>query len=187
MPPSFIGTKTYRQHLCLLFVCAYSLLNQMQTHVACSSPTTVAVGLCSGLAGGVLACCTLAALKQPITLLLKLQPEVLHEATPYWWIRVAITPLVLLNMTLSGILQVCHCCSTICPENGHSNGCITSIAWAWLCPHSRPEIATYSEPVSAFLMFLSCVYHVYSICTVCTMLQVSTCMKLVSYQHKTFF
>ena len=68
---------------------------------------------CSGLAGGALACCTLAALKQPIILLLKLQPEVLHDATPYWWIRVAITPLVLLNMTLSGILQVGHCCSTI--------------------------------------------------------------------------
>ena len=78
----------------------------MQTHAACAPPTTVAVGLCSGLTGGILACCTLAALKHPITLLLKLQPEVLHEATPYWWIRVAITPLVLLNMTLSGILQV---------------------------------------------------------------------------------
>ncbi|KAL3154194.1 hypothetical protein ABBQ32_013706 [Trebouxia sp. C0010 RCD-2024] len=59
----------------------------------------------SGLAGGALACCTLAVLKQPITLLLQLQPDVLHEATPYWWIRVGITPLVLLNMTLSGILQ----------------------------------------------------------------------------------
>lgn len=64
---------------------------------------------CSGLAGGTLACCTLAALKHPITLLLSLRPDVLHEATPYWWIRVAITPLVLLNMTISGILQVHFC------------------------------------------------------------------------------
>ena len=70
--------------------------------------TVVLMG-CSGLAGGGLACCTLAALKHPITLLLNLQPDVLHEATPYWWIRVAITPLVLLNMTISGILQVYFC------------------------------------------------------------------------------
>lgn len=72
---------------------------------------------CSGLAGGALACSTLAALKQPIILLLKLQPAVLHDANPYWWIRVAITPLVLLNMTLSGILQV----SNIPPRPQHSH------------------------------------------------------------------
>jgi Na+-driven multidrug efflux pump len=61
---------------------------------------------CSGLAGGALACSTLAVLKHPITLLLNLQPEVLRGATPYWWVRVAITPLVLVNMSISGILQV---------------------------------------------------------------------------------
>ncbi len=61
---------------------------------------------CSGLAGGTLACSTLAVLKPPITLLLNLQPEVLRGATPYWWVRVAITPLVLVNMSISGILQV---------------------------------------------------------------------------------
>lgn len=71
----------------------------------CTANNSVMI-ICSGLAGGALACSTLAALKQPIILLLKLQPTVLHDANPYWWIRVAITPFVLLNMTLSGILQV---------------------------------------------------------------------------------
>lgn len=61
---------------------------------------------CSGLAGGALACSTLAVLKHPITILLNLQPEVLRGATPYWWVRVAITPLVLVNMSISGVLQV---------------------------------------------------------------------------------
>lgn len=61
----------------------------------------------SGLGGGLFACSTLAALKQPITAFLDLQPEVQQHANPYWWVRVALTPLVLLNMTISGILQVC--------------------------------------------------------------------------------
>lgn len=74
----------------------------------------------SGLAGGALACCTLAALKQPVTLLLQLQPDVLHEATPYWWIRVGITPLVLLNMTLSGILQVSLYSAPLQPQDSCS-------------------------------------------------------------------
>ena len=79
--------------------------------------------ICSGLVGGALACSTLAALKQPIILLLKLQPAVMHDANPYWWIRVAITPLVLLNMALTGILQV----GTIplCAQHSHGNGCFT--------------------------------------------------------------
>ena len=87
-------------------MCPYLANSDADAFCLCTPPATVAVVVYSGLAGGVLACCTLAALKQPITLLLKLQPEVLHEANPYWWIRVAITPLVLLNMTLSGVLQV---------------------------------------------------------------------------------
>ena len=45
-------------------------------------------------------------MKQPIAAFLDLQPEVQQQANPYWWIRVALTPLVLLNMTISGILQV---------------------------------------------------------------------------------
>ncbi|DBB06548.1 TPA: hypothetical protein ACH3X1_012088 [Trebouxia sp. C0004] len=65
----------------------------------------VKLALICGLAGAALACSTLAVLKPPITLLLNLQPEVLRGATPYWWVRVAITPLVLLNMSISGILQ----------------------------------------------------------------------------------
>ena len=78
-----------------------------------------------------MACCTLAALKQPITLLLQLQPDVLHEATPYWWIRVGITPLVLLNMTLSGILQV----SLQSPPHQHHDSlqhvhCCLIMAWS---------------------------------------------------------
>ncbi len=70
------------------------------------TPTHMKQIACSGLTGGALACSTLAVLKHPITLLLNLQPEVLHGATPYWWVRVAITPLVLVNMSISGVLQV---------------------------------------------------------------------------------
>ena len=73
------------------------------------TPTYTKPVACSGLAGGALACSTLAVLKHPITLLLNLQPEVLRGATPYWWVRVAITPLVLINMSISGVLQVGVC------------------------------------------------------------------------------
>lgn len=87
---------------------------------------------CSGLAGGALACSALAVLKHPITLLLSLQPEVLCKATPYWWIRVAITPLVLLNMSISGILQVR---TSLCSQSTASLGPCTS------CIHSQlPEM-----------------------------------------------
>lgn len=69
--------------------------------------------VCSGAAGGALACSVLALLKQPVAAFLDLQPDVQHHANPYWWIRVALAPLVLLNMTISGILQVCLVCSKI--------------------------------------------------------------------------
>ena len=33
--------------------------------------------------------------------------QVREEASAYWWLRAALAPLTLLNMALSGILQVC--------------------------------------------------------------------------------
>ncbi len=38
--------------------------------------------------------------------MMKLQPEVLYHLSYYWWLRCALVPLTLLNMSLSGILQV---------------------------------------------------------------------------------
>jgi Na+-driven multidrug efflux pump len=37
--------------------------------------------------------------------ILDLTPEVMHEAAFYWWLRIALIPILLLNMAISGILQ----------------------------------------------------------------------------------
>ena len=37
--PSVTGSKTYRQHLCLLLLHAHTLLTQMQTRFACAPPS----------------------------------------------------------------------------------------------------------------------------------------------------
>ena len=37
---------------------------------------------------------------------MKLQAEVLYHLSYYWWLRCALVPLTLLNMSLSGIMQV---------------------------------------------------------------------------------
>lgn len=55
---------------------------------------------------GALASVTLAAIMRPVSVdVLRLSPEVQAEAEGYWWLRVALVPILLINMSISGILQ----------------------------------------------------------------------------------
>jgi Na+-driven multidrug efflux pump len=64
------------------------------------------VGVDSGLISGGVGAFLLAVLQRPLFLFLHLSPDVLAQAVPYYWIRVAQVPAVTLNMAVSGILQV---------------------------------------------------------------------------------
>ena len=56
---------------------------------------------------GVLAAAVLAGSKGVVvTRLLHLSPPVQADLAAYWWLRVALVPVVLLNMAVAGILQV---------------------------------------------------------------------------------
>lgn len=55
---------------------------------------------------GALASVTLAAIMRPVSVdVLRLSPEVQAEAEGYWWLRVVLVPVLLINMSISGILQ----------------------------------------------------------------------------------
>ena len=61
----------------------------------------------SGLTAGCAAALSLGLAKWPTTRLMQLQPPVLTQMGSYWLLRCALAPVVLLNMSISGILQVC--------------------------------------------------------------------------------
>lgn len=66
----------------------------------------VRMSLGFALAAGALAAFTLSLLIRPVSVnVLKLTPEVQAEAQYYWYLRVALVPVMLLNMSVSGILQ----------------------------------------------------------------------------------
>jgi len=66
----------------------------------------VKMSLGFALAAGIVASCMLAMLIHPVSVdILKLSEEVQKEAELYWWLRVGLVPILLLNMSLSGILQ----------------------------------------------------------------------------------
>jgi hypothetical protein len=67
----------------------------------------VKIALVWALSAGAVAALTLAAVRRTVMVdVLALSSEVKAEAVPYWWLRVAAVPLLLLNMAMSGILQV---------------------------------------------------------------------------------
>lgn len=67
----------------------------------------VKIALVWALSAGAIAAFTLAAVRRTVMVdVLALSSEVKAEAVPYWWLRVAAVPLLLLNMAMSGILQV---------------------------------------------------------------------------------
>lgn len=66
----------------------------------------VKMSLGFALGAGIIAACILSALIHPVSVdILKLTDEVQKEAEWYWWLRVGLVPILLLNMSLSGILQ----------------------------------------------------------------------------------
>ena len=66
----------------------------------------VRMSLGFALTAGALAAGVLSLLIRPVSVeILKLSPEVQAEAQSYWWLRVALVPIMLLNMSVSGILQ----------------------------------------------------------------------------------
>lgn len=63
---------------------------------------------CRAFGAGCVASLLLAFAKAPVFgFVLELQPDVLLQAQSYWWLRCALVPVLLLNMSISGILQVC--------------------------------------------------------------------------------
>jgi hypothetical protein len=70
-------------------------------------PQLPAVAACRAAGAGVLAAAVLAAIKGPVTsYVLELSEDVLHEVAGYWWLRTGLVPVLLFNMSVSGILQV---------------------------------------------------------------------------------
>ena len=66
----------------------------------------VRMSLGFALFAGLAAASIFAVLKNPIAVsVLQLSPEVMQEANSYWWLRVFLVPLALLNMSQNGILQ----------------------------------------------------------------------------------
>jgi len=66
----------------------------------------VRMSLGFALTAGLLAAVCLIFLMEPVSInVLQLTPEVLAEAEYYWWLRITLVPILLLNMAISGILQ----------------------------------------------------------------------------------
>lgn len=61
---------------------------------------------CSGAWAGCAAALALWLARWPTAALMQLQPPVLVQMGSYWLLRCALAPVVLLNMSISGILQV---------------------------------------------------------------------------------
>lgn len=66
----------------------------------------VRMSLGFAVCAGFLASATLTMIMRPVSVdVLRLSDEVQREAEGYWWLRVALVPVLLVNMSLSGILQ----------------------------------------------------------------------------------
>jgi Na+-driven multidrug efflux pump len=66
----------------------------------------VRMSLGFALTAGLLAAISLIFLIQPVSIhILQLTPDVMAEAQYYWWLRITLVPILLLNMAISGILQ----------------------------------------------------------------------------------
>jgi Na+-driven multidrug efflux pump len=66
----------------------------------------VRMSLGFALVAGIAAAISLIFLIEPVSVyVLQLTPEVMAEAEFYWWLRIALIPILLLNMAISGILQ----------------------------------------------------------------------------------
>ncbi|KAG7673815.1 hypothetical protein Ndes2437B_g01988 [Nannochloris sp. 'desiccata'] len=66
----------------------------------------VRMSLGFALIAGILAAIGLSFLIGPVSIdVLQLTPDVLAEARYYWWLRIILVPILLLNMAISGILQ----------------------------------------------------------------------------------
>ena len=72
--------------------------------------TETGCALCSGVGAGVIAAAALGLAKAPVTALMRLKAPVLRQLAGYWLLRCVLAPLVLLNMSISGILQVAFQC-----------------------------------------------------------------------------
>ena len=72
----------------------------------------LSIGFACG--AGIIAATTLAFLIKPVSVnVLKLSPDVQAEAEWYWMLRVALVPILLINMSISGILQGTYTCELI--------------------------------------------------------------------------
>lgn len=62
---------------------------------------------CSAAGAGCAAAAALAALRSPVCALMQLQPAVRQAIGLYWTQRCLMLPITMLNMGVSGLLQVC--------------------------------------------------------------------------------
>ena len=68
---------------------------------------------CSAAGAGCAAAAALAAMRSPVCALMQLQPAVRQAIGLYWTQRCLMLPIAMLNMGVSGLLQVC-CCHRAC-------------------------------------------------------------------------
>ena len=98
---------------------------------------------CSAAGAGCAAAAALAAMRSPICALMQLQPAVRQAIGLYWTQRCLMLPIAMLNMGVSGLLQVCcyHQACIMCHEQASG---LLQLCVCTACMFARRQISSYA-------------------------------------------